>query len=238
MNSPSLGIIGMGAFGKFMFSHLTPHFETIKTFDPDCQCDTLEEVCAQDIIIYAAPVQALEETLQKIAGLISGGQLFIDVCSVKVNPAHLMQKYLGAGVEMLGLHPLFGPQSGKKGIEGLNIALCDVRCSRTQCIQAFLEEKLGLNVILTTPEKHDEDMAYVMGVSHMVAKVFAMMDIPDTKQTTKTYELLCSMVSMIKDDSDELFKAIQEENPYVAKTKDKFFATVKELEQKLSSTES
>lgn len=238
MSDKTLGIIGFGAFGEFLYPHISPYFPEIKIYDPesnDFEGHTLENVCGQDIILYAAPVQALEETLKTVSPLLQAGQLFIDVCSVKVKPAQLMKKYLKYDVDIISLHPLFGPQSGKNGIEGLNIALCNIHSDRVASVKEFLEQ-LGLNVIETTPEKHDQDMAYVMGVSHMVAKVFAMMDIPETQQTTKTYELLCSMVDMVKDDSDELFRAIQEENPYVLPTKEKFFSAVKDLEKRLGST--
>jgi len=140
-------------------------------------------------------------------------------------------------VEILSLHPLFGPQSGKHGIHGLNLTLCDLgRCSRKDCIHQFLEKTLGLHVHETTPEQHDREMAYVQGLTHMIAKVFTRMDIPEIHQKTKTYMLLDEMVEMIRYDSDELFLAIQRDNPYVEHTKELFFQAVKNLEEKLSKS--
>ena len=57
---------------------------------------------------------------------------------------------------------------------------------------------------------------------------------PEIHQKTKTYTLLNEMVEMIRYDSDELFLAIQRDNPYVEKTKQDFFGAVKDLENFLS----
>lgn len=62
-------------------------------------------------------------------------------------------------------------------------------------------------------------MAYVQGLTHMIAKVFARMDVPAIHQKTRTYTLLDEMVEMIRYDSDELFLAIQRDNPYVEHTR-------------------
>ena len=60
-----------------------------------------------------------------------------------------------------------------------------------------------------------------------------MMDVGETAQTTRTYDLLLEMVDMIKDDSDDLFLAIQEENPFVEDTKSRFFDAVSRLQTRL-----
>jgi hypothetical protein len=43
------------------------------------------------------------------------------------------------------------------------------------------------------------------------------------------------MVELIRYDSEELFLAIQRDNPYVRETTEKFFAAVKALEEKLNA---
>ena len=241
--SMSCGIIGFGAFGRFMAKHLATYF-TLSIYDnanerdagtniPNAHFAPLEAVCGCDIVIYAAPVQALEHGLQDIKDKLNPECLFIDVCSVKVKPVAHVLNILPETIDFISLHPLFGPQSGRNGIGNLNIAMCDVRSHRGQCVTLFLKEKLNLNVIETTPEKHDKDMSYVMGLTHMMAKVFAMMDVGETAQTTRTYDLLLEMVDMIKDDSDDLFLAIQEENPFVEDTKSRFFDAVSKLQTRL-----
>ncbi|MGE4313584.1 MAG: prephenate dehydrogenase/arogenate dehydrogenase family protein [Pseudobdellovibrionaceae bacterium] len=240
----TIGVIGAGAFGEFMVPHLAAHFEVMIT-DPNRDCaslaetlhvsaGTLEEVCARDAVIFAAPLNVLEDVLTEIAPKLTKDQLFIEVCSVKCKPVELLKKYLPEGMEAVALHPLFGPQSGRNGIAGLNIAVCDVFGEdRALCVKDFLHDKLKLHAFMTTPEQHDYEMSYVMGITHMMGKVFSMMDVPETQQQTRTFQLLNEMVRMIKNDSDELFRTIQRDNPFVEATKEKFFASVKALEERL-----
>lgn len=236
----TLGIIGVGAFGEFMLKHIAPYFD-IKIYDAHrdlteitklyrATAAPLNEMSQCSIIILAVPVRQMEETLKTIAPHIKAGQCVIDVASVKLMPATLMKQYLADGVDMIGLHPLFGPQSGKFGIHGFNIALCNINGTLKACVKNFLENHLGLNVYETTPEDHDKQMAYVQLLTHLIAKAFVKINPPNLLLTTKTYTLLCDMVELIRYDSDELFKAIQTDNPYAAETKDQFFKAMRELE--------
>lgn len=246
-NKQIVGVVGVGAFGEFMLKYLIPYFD-VRLYDThrdltqigkiyNVEISTLDEVCQSDIILLAVPVAHMEEAVTAIKGKLKKGQLIIDLCSVKVYPAKILRKNISNDVEILGMHPLFGPQSGKNGIQGLNLTLCDLgRCSRIGCVKGFLEKTLGLRVHETTPEEHDREMAYVQGLTHMIAKVYSRMNVPTIHQKTKTYTLLEEMVEMIRYDSDELFLAIQRDNPFVDDTKELFFQAVKELEEKLSKS--
>ncbi|HNQ92818.1 MAG TPA: prephenate dehydrogenase/arogenate dehydrogenase family protein [Alphaproteobacteria bacterium] len=246
-NKRIVGVVGVGAFGEFMLKHLIPYFD-VRLYDAhrdlteigktyNAEICTLDEVCESDIILLAVPVAHMAEAVEAIKDKLKKGQLVIDLCSVKVVPAKILADMIPQDVEILGMHPLFGPQSGKFGIHGMNLTLCDLgRCTRTKCVKEFLEKNLGLKVHETTPEEHDREMAYVQGLTHMIAKVYARMDVPAIHQKTKTYTLLEEMVEMIRYDSDELFLAIQRDNPFVGETKELFFQAVKDLEEKLSKS--
>lgn len=243
----TVGLIGLGAFGEFILPHLTKHFK-VKVYDKfrkpaqlkaiakkhNAQCVTsIVDLCDSDIVMIATPVRAFEEVVKTIARHVRKGQLVIDVGSVKELPAKILQKHLPKGVDIIGLHPLFGPQSGKNGIKGLNITVCNVRGKRDVKLIKFFKQKLGLNVIISTPTKHDQELAYVQGLTHLIGKVFVGLDLPEFAQTTKTYELLKQMVEMVRYDSDELFRTIERDNPYTANAKKAFFKSVSELEKKL-----
>ena len=228
-----------------MLKHVTPYFD-VRVYDAfknlDAVADTfnlsvtsLEEVAKSDIVVFCVPVKELEKTVQSVVPFLKSGQLVIDLCSVKCKPVEILKRLIPAGVDAVSLHPLFGPQSGKNGIANLNITLCNVAGDRLPCISAFLKDKLNLNIFETTPENHDQEMAYVQGLTHMIAKVFVRMDVPDIHQQTKTYGHLNDMVELIRYDSEELFLAIQRDNPYVKETTAKFFAAVKALEEKLNN---
>ncbi len=242
----TVGIIGVGAFGEFMLKYLIPYFN-VRVYDAhrdlgdvaslyNVEVADLDRICASDIVVLCVPVVHFREAVIGIKDKLKAGQLVIDLCSVKVNPVKTLVELLPKEAEILSIHPLFGPQSGKNGIHGLNITVCDLgRSSRKNCVTEFLANRLGLNVHETTPEQHDREMAYVQGLTHMIAKVFTRMDVPAIHQKTRTYTLLDEMVDMIRYDSDELFLAIQRDNPYVEHTKELFFDAVKDLEEKLKT---
>ncbi len=238
----SMSIIGIGAFGEFMLKHVSPYFD-VHIYDTkrdltdvkalyNVQTSGLEDICKSDVIVLAVPVQQMGAIAEQIKGFLKQGQLVIDVASVKCLPIKILSDVLPAFVDIVSLHPLFGPQSGKHGIEGLNIAVVNVRGERNDCVIEFLN-RLKLSIFETTAEEHDTQMAYVMGLTHMIAKVFKKMELPEIFMETKTFALLQKAVSYVIDDSDELFHAIQRDNPFVDMTKEKFFASVKQLEEQL-----
>lgn len=243
MKKQSLGIIGVGAFGAFMARHLAPYFDLtlcdssprVKTIAKKIGAGVgdISRAAECDVVVIAVPVQKMESVVRAIAPKLRRGALVLDVGSVKIKPTKLMQKLLPQHVDIIGTHPLFGPQTGKDGIQGLNIVVSDVRGKRSACVGKFLKAKLKLNVHRATPEEHDKELAYVQGLTHLLMKVVVSLDLPKFRFTTKTYEYLEQMVEMIRYDSDELFRAIERENPYSKEAKKSFFAAARKLEDKL-----
>lgn len=231
----TLSIIGFGAFGRFAFAHLDPHFD-ITVYDPYADLsdvhgvNDLKDALHSDIIILAVPIPKLENLIAKIAPHLTKGQLVMDIASVKILPATWMEKHLPDNIDIIATHPVFGPESGKNGIEGQNISIMNIRGDRLNGVSKFLSDTLKLNVIHTTPTEHDKEMAYVQGLTHLIAKILKRMDVSELQQTTKTYNHLLSMVDMIKNDSPELFHSIQTDNPYVREVTQSFFEEAKALE--------
>ncbi|MER2519606.1 MAG: prephenate dehydrogenase/arogenate dehydrogenase family protein [Bdellovibrionales bacterium] len=240
----SLGLLGVGAFGKLAAPYLAKHFNVV-FFDPiqdlrllaeemGARAGTLAEAASCDVVVLAMPIQKLDAALRDVAPHLLSGAVVIDVVSVKVKPKRMMELALPTYVDIVGTHPLFGPQSGKNGIAGLTIAVCNARGDRGEAVAKFCAEKLGLNVVTTTAEEHDRQMAYVQGLTHLLAKIVVSLNLPDFSLKTKTYAYLQSMVDMVRYDSEELFKAIERENPYVAEAKNEFFEAARSLEARLS----
>jgi prephenate dehydrogenase len=244
MTKQTLGIIGVGAFGEFIIPHLAPHYDiVIHDAHKDvaalakkyrATAGDLPRAAACDIVIAAVPVQRMEKLFADIAPLVKPGALVIEVGSVKTKPTEWMKKHLPPHADAIGLHPLFGPQSGKDGIVGLNVAVCNVRGARADAVSAFLKDQLKLNVFPTTPEEHDRQLAYVQGLTHLLGKVVVALDLPEFQLTTRTYDLMIELVEMVRYDTDELFKAIERENPFTAEAKAAFFTAARRLEEKLA----
>jgi prephenate dehydrogenase len=238
----SIGIIGFGSFGQFIIQHLKPYFSIHVTNLVDKSKEAkeygvnwspLEEVVQCDVVILCVPVQYLEKLLQDIAPMIRPGTMVVDVSSVKVKPVQLMEKYLPDTVQIIGTHPLFGPQSGRDGIEGLNIVVCPVKTDLFHNIVRFFSEVLKLNVLLRTPDVHDQQMAYVQALTHFIGRAVNEMDIPDVEQKTPAYQYLLDIKRNLGKDSLDLFNTIEKENPYAKDIRQSFIKELNLLHDKL-----
>lgn len=244
MKKESLGLIGVGAFGALAAKHLAPHFDLVLYDEVGDVSALAQELSARagdlstaagcDIVLLAVPVQKLRQVLAALAPRLNPTALVLDVCSVKVSPVAAMLELLPPTVAIVGTHPLFGPQSGKNGIAGLNVAVCEIRGGRGPGVARFCAEKLGLRATEVSPEEHDREAAYVQGLTHMLAKIVVSLDLPPMRFPTKTYELMQQMVEMVRYDSDDLFRAIERENAFSLEAKKAFFAAARNLETKLS----
>lgn len=242
----SVGIVGFGAFGRFMAGHLAPWF-TVRAWDkaaaaagrtPEIEMATLPEVAGSDVVVFAVPVDSLEEAVLAARPHLRPGALVMDVTSVKTIPAELLPGMLPEGpdgVDILCSHPLFGPQSGKDGIAGLRIALCPVRVGKERYYRVcdFLTDRLNLLVLKTTPEKHDREMARVQAVTHFMSRALRDIGLEPSPMATKAYEKLQEFSSIVLSDSWDLFLTIQNGNPYAGEMRWNLMREMADLEERL-----
>lgn len=235
----SVGLMGFGAFGRLMARHLQPHLR-LAVFDPAQEIAgsiegkglapvDLAGIGACDLVILAMPVAEMPSAIAALRPHLKAGAIVLDVGSVKIGPAAAMQADLPAHVEIVGTHPLFGPQSGRHGIRGLKIALCPIRGRSAWRIGAFLRKALGLTVIMTTPEAHDREAAMVQGLTHLIAKILVGMEPLPRRMTTASFDLLMQAIEMVRYDAPGVFLAIERANPHAKAVRDQFFALAEEM---------
>lgn len=237
------GIIGFGQFGQFMARHLKPFFDL-------AVCDAAERrneaerigvgwsdfaaVANRKIVVFAVPLQALETVLRRSVPHLQPGAMCFDVCSVKLKPLELMREILPQSVEIVGTHPLFGPQSGREGIEGLRVAFCPLRTKKAEKIKRFLAGELKLKVLEKSPEEHDREMAHVQALTHFVARALDELHVIDSDLATVSYEELMRAARLVSEDSWELFQTIQLGNPFAEPKRRAFIEKLIELENRVN----
>lgn len=228
----SIGIVGFGAFGRLVATHLHPYFSLI-AYDPELppeddrlnhvRCGNIVDVGRCDLVILAVPVANLATAIRELRPHLRPGGIVIDVGSVKMRPIEVMKAELPPFVEIVGTHPLFGPQSARDGIAGRKIALCPVRGRSALRIGAFLRHILRLTVHIVSPEDHDREAAIVQGLTHLVAKVLVRMEPLPRRLTTASFDHLLQATEMVRHDAPSVFLAIERENPYAAEIRERFF---------------
>ena len=240
---PTVGIVGFGAFGQLMARALRGH-ATLRAHDPDAArapaaarhgvaLASLAAVAGSPVVVVAVPVAGLEAAVAAVAPHLRPGTLVLDVGSVKVGPAAILRGGLPAHVDIVATHPLFGPESARGGLVGHRIAVCPVRGRRAPAVAAFLRRRLGLEVILTTPEEHDREAAVVQGLTHLVARVLAGMEPLPRRMTTRSFDHLVAAMDLVRNDAPEVYDAIARANPYAAAVRRRFIDGLTELDRAL-----
>lgn len=241
--STQIGWIGFGAFGRFAVPHLKADFDLVVADHVDVTDAALElgvrsvpvaEAAARPVVVLAVPVQNLDALLEQIGPHLAADALLIEVASVKVRPAELLAGRLPEGRRFLGLHPMFGPQSGRNGLAGLKVVICrpserGPRETELQCVKQRLQS-LQLDLLEMDAADHDRDMAYVQGLTHWMAKALREIHLPDLRLATPAYRHLLKIEEILREDSLDLFLTIQRENPFAESAR-------RELEEKLRQIE-
>jgi prephenate dehydrogenase len=134
-----------------------------------------EAVRDADLVILATPVSSMAEVLQEAVPGLAPGALVTDVGSVKGPLADTLPGLLPAGVDFVGSHPMAG--SHETGVEFAREDLLEGAC----CVVAAAEddpaaprlvafwEALGSRVVRRLPGAHDEDVAWISHLPHLLA---------------------------------------------------------------------
>lgn len=238
-------IIGFGNFGKFMARHLASDLDVCVTdsFNKSREAAemgvtfvALEEACRNKIILVAVPMENFEETLNKIKDKLQEGTLVLDVCSLKIFSCEAMKNILPTNVEIIGTHPLFGPNSAKDSIKGMRMALINVRAKKEtfEKINGFCIS-LGLKTIITSAEEHDRQMASSQALTHFIGQVCKKIALQRVEMSTKTFDDLMNIVEIVKNDTPGLFNNMQTMNPFAKEARDNFLHAANELDNMLTS---
>jgi prephenate dehydrogenase len=238
----TVGILGFGAFGRLIAAHLAQHFSLVvcdpaltpgKQGHSRVRIGDSADVGRCDVLILAVPVGELSAAIREIQPYLRPGSIVVDVGSVKVRPIEVMKAALPDFVEIVGTHPLFGPQSARAGIAGRKIAICPVRGRSALRIAAFLRAVLGLAVYLVSPEEHDRQAAIVQGVTHLIARVLVRMEPLPTELTTASFDHLMQATEMVRYDAASVYLAIERDNPYAAEVRERFFMLAERMRGEL-----
>ena len=238
-----IGIIGFGRFGRLMAGYLAEDFE-VKAFnrsDKSAEIKeagaipaTLAEACGQEVVILSVPISTMRETLKAIAPLLRPDALVVDVCSVKVYPVEWMMTALPPSVSLLATHPMFGPDSAAQSLHDRKIVLCNVRIddARYQTVKDYLTGK-GLNVIETTPEEHDRQIAVSLSLTHFIGRSLEEFGARELIIDTEGYKRLLHILGVVTHDTWQLFMDMHQYNPYARENRQAFMAAMARVEEKL-----
>ncbi|MDD5544539.1 MAG: prephenate dehydrogenase [Acidobacteriia bacterium] len=269
MDNDFVGVFGYGRFGKFLceeLQRLTKGRVPLRVYDPAATRDalaapkfaqtwsgakaqaktpsplefvTIPEAARAALLIFAVPISELKNALLSAAPHVSEGALVMDVCSVKMKPLEAMKLFLPPHAEILGTHPLFGPDSAQqnRGIKGLKVVLCPVRISPEHLdkVRSMLTSA-ELQVLVATAEEHDRAMAESQALFHLVARAVAEMDHPAGERQeiiTPGPARLFEDLKILLNDTPQLFLDMQRANPFAKELRRRFIERLTEIDREL-----
>ncbi|NNE05223.1 MAG: bifunctional chorismate mutase/prephenate dehydrogenase [Xanthomonadales bacterium] len=173
----ALVIGGLGRMGDWMARYLDIVGYDVDVADPaehDSPFHRVDDWESQikeyDLVVVAVTLRPSNAILHRLAELGPRGLVF-DIGSLKSPMRSGLQALHDAGCRVCSVHPMFGPN--EIGLSGRHILFVDVGN------RAALEEARALfahtaaDCVDLSLEEHDEVMAWVLGLSHLVNIAFA-----------------------------------------------------------------
>ena len=239
MSDRKIAIIGYGRFGRLWARILEDYGEVfiihnkevkeeVKTIDPS-------ELGEMDWVIFAVPISQMEAAIQAHAEFLRPGTVVMDVGSVKVHPVQILKNNLSSEVEILGTHPMFGPDSAGYGLEGLQMVLCSERISEEslKTVRSVFSE-LKLDLLEMSPEEHDRQIAKSLALVHYLGRALNEMDLKRLDLTTLGLERLLAIDETVNNDTWELFFDMHNYNPYAGEVRRELRENLEKLEEKIN----
>ncbi|MCB9812557.1 prephenate dehydrogenase/arogenate dehydrogenase family protein [Candidatus Nomurabacteria bacterium] len=241
-NVNTVGIIGYGNFGKFLYELGQRFFPGVefrvhsRRFDPDHKTFfDLKTAAQSDVVILCDGISEYEERMKAVLEHALAETILIDVATVKKHTSDLCQKYCD-GRRYISTHPMFGPvsyQKHKGNIDGFRIVVTDYALKNNT--YQLLKEKFasfGFNIIEMTADEHDERLAETLFLTHYIGQSIVKAGFERTKIDTLSFQFLMDAVESVKDDK-KLFEDVYNFNPYCKAAVKRLHAAQEEVFQGL-----
>jgi prephenate dehydratase/prephenate dehydrogenase len=125
-----------------------------------------------DAVIFNVPISNTVELIHKLGPYFRPGQLMVDNTSIKTQPVSAMLEVAPEGVEVLGMHTVFGPVVTELRRQNVVFTTTPRSGELAQEFEAIFY-KYGATITHTTPEDHDRQMAFHQNLEHFTKVVLA-----------------------------------------------------------------
>jgi prephenate dehydrogenase len=214
---PQVGVIGgTGRMGSWFADLLERRGSKVFRVGRKTEVTPAEAAQQCDVVVISVPVGRTVKVIQEIGPLVSEDALLMDLTSIKKAPVEAMLEYSSA--EVVGAHPLFGPDITSNS--ELRLAICPGRGkSGLDWLLGVLKDA-DLGVTILSPEEHDHMMGLVQGVNHFSTLTLALfisrsgLKFEDLVNcSTQTFRQRLDRIKSIIEQPAELFGSLMMDNP-------------------------
>jgi len=222
----SIGIVGFGDFGEFIFMLSQKYFPgiKIKIYSRSNEIDNnkffdLEETTRSDLVFLTVPIKNFATVLKEVSKIFGESSVLVDISTVKEFPLNEIKKY--PNLKYISTHPMFGPFSYEKiggKLDGLRIVLTSHNLIEKEYISLkdTLKNKLKLNLVEMTAEEHDKLLSETLFLTHLIAQTVIEAKYQRTDIDTVSFGFLMNAVESVQGDKD-LFKDVYKYNRFAKK---------------------
>ncbi len=182
-------------------------------------------------------IHAVPQAVAQLVPHLAPETVLMDTCSVKVFPVKKMIEGAPAETEIIGTHPMFGPDSASNGVGGLPFVYSPVRCGE-ESVRRYrdLFSRMGMRIVERSPEEHDREAAMPQGVTHFIGRVLAELDLEPSQIATKGYQKLLEVMEQTCNDPYDLFIDLQRLNPYTSLMRSRLRESILQISNTLDAS--
>lgn len=235
MSIKNVSIIGRGDFGQLL-KNLCPKGVSCTTYGSKDTATNIQTIGASDVVILSLPLSAYPNVLEQLAPVLEPDTLLIDVCSVKIEPAKLIHKFLPNHQNLLITHPLFGPLSynnGKQGGNQLTLVITESVGQKAKLVEEYCSKKLKLRNLHMSNQEHDKRMAEIHALTFFIARGLAELKLHSEPFMTASFQSLLDLVALDASQTEALFETVQNGNPFASQERQKFIDSLNQTHQNL-----
>jgi chorismate mutase/prephenate dehydrogenase len=236
----ALVIGGLGRMGEWMSRYLDMVGYQVDVADPAEKESPFRRIESwenslddYEVVVVAVTLRPTNAILHRLAELKPRGLVF-DIGSLKSPMRSGLSALMQAGCKVCSVHPMFGPN--EIGLSGRHILFVDVGNSEALAEARALFAHTAADCVNLSLEEHDEVMAWVLGLSHLVNIAFASAlaesgeAVPLLRQiSSSTFNAQLKVASQVVSENPHLYYEIQQGNTKTKEVVSRFQRVLGEL---------
>lgn len=236
----ALVIGGLGRMGEWMSRYLDMvgyHVEVADRVEKKTLFDRVgdweSKVDDYDVVVVAVPLRPSNDILLRLAELRPRGLIF-DIGSLKSPMRAGLEALAATGCRVCSVHPMFGPN--EIGLSGRHILFVDTGNPEALSDARALFAHTAAECVALSLDEHDEVMAWVLGLSHLVNIAFASAlaesgeAVPLLRQiSSSTFSAQLKVAGQVVSENPHLYYEIQQGNRMTGEVVDHFRRVFDEL---------
>ena len=244
----ALVIGGLGRMGDWMARYLdmvgygVDVADKVERESPFSRVEDWEAVVYDyDLIVVAVPLRPSNDILLRLAELRPDCLVF-DIGSLKSPMREGLDAMRRNGCRICSVHPMFGPN--EIGLSGRHILFVDVGNQQAIVEARALFAHTAADCVELSLEEHDEVMAWVLGLSHLVNIAFAGAlaqsgeKVPLLKQiSSSTFNAQLKVATQVVSENPHLYYEIQQGNVNTPEVSEQFRRVLDELVRAVASSD-